>query len=318
MARRHLLGAAIFLSLIVPALSLAHTANAAPDIQWSACDPEFVAGEFPALGDRLQCGTMRAPLDHQRSDLGDLEVGLVRVRAEKPDERQGVLFFNPGGPGGSPAAVVPAFAELWGMASPDDPLNGTKKALIEQFDLVGVIPRGLPGGTQFQCRSREILRPYNDITDDRSLANLRLMASAAAMQARACRQSPIFRFINTEQTAYDMELARRALGEATLNYYGLSYGTWLGAWYGAMFPEHVGRLFLDANVDWTDGFDAAFLARPPERQRHFEQFVTGAAAARPDIYGLGTDSSAIASRFAQLPPRLRSAARKAEVTDPAD
>lgn len=318
MTRRHLLGSAILLGLLVPGLSLARLTNPAPAIQWSACDPELVVGEFPALGERLQCGTMRAPLDHRRPELGDLEIGLVRVRAEKPSERQGVLFFNPGGPGVSPASVIPAFAELWGMAAPDDPLNGPKKALIEQFDLIGVIPRGLPGGTTLQCQSREIQYPYNDITDDRSPANLRLIANAAAKQTRACRQSPVFRFINTEQTAYDMDLVRRALGEAKLNYYGISYGTWLGAWYGAMFPGNVRRMFLDANVDWTSDFDAAFLLRAPERQRHFELFVAGAAATRPDIYGLGTDAMAIASRFDRLPPRVRSAARQAEVTDPAN
>ena len=44
-------------------------------------------------------------------------------------------------------------------------------------------------------------------------------------------------------------MLRAALGEDTLNYFGASYGTKLGATYADLFPDKVGRLVLDGAVD---------------------------------------------------------------------
>ena len=40
-----------------------------------------------------------------------------------------------------------------------------------------------------------------------------------------------------------------ALGAAQINYYGFSYGTYLGQVYSTLFPTHVRRMVLDSNVD---------------------------------------------------------------------
>jgi pimeloyl-ACP methyl ester carboxylesterase len=39
------------------------------------------------------------------------------------------------------------------------------------------------------------------------------------------------------------------LGEPTLNFLGLSYGTEIGAIYAALFPHRVGRMVLDGNLE---------------------------------------------------------------------
>ncbi len=46
-----------------------------------------------------------------------------------------------------------------------------------------------------------------------------------------------------------MDVIRAALGETTLDYYGGSYGTKLGATYAELFAANVGRFVLDAGVD---------------------------------------------------------------------
>ena len=51
------------------------------------------------------------------------------------------------------------------------------------------------------------------------------------------------------EAARDMDVLRAALGEATLDYFGASYGTKLGATYAELFPEQVGRFVLDGAVD---------------------------------------------------------------------
>ena len=49
---------------------------------------------------------------------------------------------------------------------------------------------------------------------------------------------------------------RAALGAKKINYFGYSYGTYLGAVYGKLFPHRVRRAVLDSVVDpsgvWYD------------------------------------------------------------------
>ncbi|OQD52806.1 hypothetical protein BM536_032490 [Streptomyces phaeoluteigriseus] len=59
----------------------------------------------------------------------------------------------------------------------------------------------------------------------------------------------MLRHVSTADTARDLDLLRRATGEERLDYWGISYGTLLGATYANLFPERVGRLVVDGNVD---------------------------------------------------------------------
>ena len=46
-----------------------------------------------------------------------------------------------------------------------------------------------------------------------------------------------------------MDSLRKALGEKQINYYGFSYGTYLGQVYSTLYPKNVRRMVLDGNVD---------------------------------------------------------------------
>jgi pimeloyl-ACP methyl ester carboxylesterase len=62
--------------------------------------------------------------------------------------------------------------------------------------------------------------------------------------------------MTTADTARDMNLIRRAVGDKKLNYYGISYGTYLGATYAAMFPRHTRAMVVDGVLDpvaWATG-----------------------------------------------------------------
>jgi pimeloyl-ACP methyl ester carboxylesterase len=63
------------------------------------------------------------------------------------------------------------------------------------------------------------------------------------------RQPELVKSITTANTARDMESIRVALGEAKLNYLGISYGTYLGMVYADLFPDKVGRFMIDSAVD---------------------------------------------------------------------
>jgi pimeloyl-ACP methyl ester carboxylesterase len=54
--------------------------------------------------------------------------------------------------------------------------------------------------------------------------------------------------VSTADVARDLEQLRRAAGGAPLNYWGVSYGTLLGATYANLFPDDIRTLVLDGNL----------------------------------------------------------------------
>jgi pimeloyl-ACP methyl ester carboxylesterase len=76
------------------------------------------------------------------------------------------------------------------------------------------------------------------------------------------------RYANTVAVANDMrhyiELRARSLGnpveKSRLWYYGVSYGTVLGATFAALFPDRVGRMILDAVQDADDYYSGRWLS----------------------------------------------------------
>jgi pimeloyl-ACP methyl ester carboxylesterase len=69
--------------------------------------------------------------------------------------------------------------------------------------------------------------------------------------ARACeeRAGTVAPFIDTVNTARDMDRIRQALGLSKISYYGISYGTMLGAVYADLVPHRVATMVLDGAVD---------------------------------------------------------------------
>ena len=55
--------------------------------------------------------------------------------------------------------------------------------------------------------------------------------------------------MTTPNTARDLDVIRAALGEKKLNFLGVSYGTYIGAVYGTLFPNHVRRMVVDSVVN---------------------------------------------------------------------
>ena len=80
-------------------------------------------------------------------------------------------------------------------------------------------------------------------------------------------------------SARDMELLRRSVGAHRLNYYGLSYGTLLGATYANIFPSHVRAMILDGDANPT----AWFGRRPGTPKTSPAQTVVPTPALRPRV-----------------------------------
>jgi pimeloyl-ACP methyl ester carboxylesterase len=95
-------------------------------------------------------------------------------------------------------------------------------------------------------------------------AEQRVAAGAAIELGARCvaRNPQLAQHLSTANVARDMRLLMRAVGDDRLNYYGLSYGTYLGATFAALFPDEVRTLVLDGVVEPT-----AYTGAGPEGRR---------------------------------------------------
>ncbi len=221
----------------------ASAAAAASGAQVSVPELDYTACRGSLEG--LRCAFVEVPLDYDRPRGATTTLALAKRPADQPERKIGTLFVNPGGPGGASRDFVQAAAFL---------LGPTVRA---RFDIVGVDPRGVGASTPARCTFAKrpsfprFAFPYNQQQTRRVLAFDARLRGACDRNGNA-----ILNHMTTADTARDMNLIRRAVGDAKLSYYGISYGSYLGASYAAMFPDKVRALIVDAVLDpvaWSTG-----------------------------------------------------------------
>lgn len=137
-----------------------------------------------------------------------------------------------------------------------------------------------------------------------------------ATVANACdeRGGRIIDHMSTANVARDMELLRRAVGDAKLTYAGYSYGSYLGVTYANLFPDRVRALVVDGVLDpvaWATGRANQAATLPfstrlrsdAEAQATLEEFFR-LCDAGGETCAFSGDSAA---RYAALADRLRAA-----------
>jgi pimeloyl-ACP methyl ester carboxylesterase len=217
----------------------ASTSGPVPSITWQRCP----AGSAAAIAGGFTCATVTAPLDYRNPSGPRVRLAVVRHAATGP-ARRGVIFFNPGGPGGQGTVQ----ASAW--------LGFFPKQLLRDFDIVSWDPRGAGASTAVQCFPDQaaedaFLGPYANFASfpvGRAQQRAYVRRWHEFGKICAARNGALLRHVSTADTARDLNLLRQALGQARLNYLGVSYGTYLGATYANLFPRRVGRLVLDGNV----------------------------------------------------------------------
>ncbi len=213
--------------------------------------------QFTACGVGLECAVLHAPLDHGEPVGRTIALPVIRHRASDPAERRGVLVIGPGGPGAAGDYV----RFLVGALAPGLPAVLSPE-LLARYDVIGLDPRGTSGPDAVRCLTgaqREAGYPANgDPALPGGLPRPEIYAAAAEFVA-ACAQRndpAVLTQLATDDGARDLDLLRVRLGEGRVSFYGVSYGTLLGATYATMFPDRLGRLVLDSPVH------PAFQRRP--------------------------------------------------------
>ncbi|MFJ7195639.1 MULTISPECIES: alpha/beta hydrolase [unclassified Streptomyces] len=197
-------------------------------LHWRRCDANTPAA--------FQCATLKVPLDYGDPGGRKLDIAVNRLKASRPEERRGVLLFNPGGPGAP------------GLSMPADMEEYLPQEVKRRYDLIGFDPRGIGQSSPLGCglTPDELNpdRPYHAET----YANDVRWARTVADKCRA-REGDKLRHITTRNTARDIDVIRAVLGEKKISYFGGSYGTYLGAVYLQMFPRRSDRFVLDSATD---------------------------------------------------------------------
>ncbi|PCH44433.1 alpha/beta-hydrolase [Wolfiporia cocos MD-104 SS10] len=219
------------------------------EITWSSCFSEY------------KCARLILPLDYL-SPPGygpNVTLALQMLPATDTENYRGTILINPGGPGGSGTDLVRRRGK------------DISRIAGGSFDVLGFDPRGTGASTpSAQCFDSQSQHKIWDLQGGDRMLNLTdgSIPFARARQAaigRRCEEVlggngkesengtaaewGAGRFMSTASVATDMLEITQRLGEDKLKYWGFSYGSILGQYFSAMYPDKVGRVVIDGVFD---------------------------------------------------------------------
>jgi pimeloyl-ACP methyl ester carboxylesterase len=322
-ARRKALAGAVLVAAVTAGLGTVVTPTGAAEgelaefhgqrVEWRQCpeppppdpseewDDSITVDPWKGQWGLMDCAMVTVPLNYRAPEDGRIEIQISRIRATEPENRKGVLLLNPGGPGGGGLAM---------------PLGAREFEIAEHFDLIGFDPRGVGRSSRLYCERIPDPRPDATRPSDDEFA-----AYAAYARARedACQRAGggMRPHVNTANTARDLDVIRAVLGEKKINYLGYSYGTYLGAVYGSLFPDRLNRSVLDSSIhpDWLWREQA--LQQSVGVRFNVEQWAAWVAD-RDDTYHLGTTRDEVLATTEALATELADRSVPLDRERPAD
>ncbi|KAF2832392.1 alpha/beta-hydrolase [Ophiobolus disseminans] len=212
-----------------------------PELHWTPCYKRF------------HCANLEVPLDYENPKLGSTVVAWIRLESENGTGTD--IIFNPGGPGGSGVDYM--------LSGGDDLIKMTGG----KYDIVSFDPRGVnASGIDLTCfpgspeaRDQYAANSGRYPTEQEKYAE----AVAHGRWCSAVNNKTEVRYGGTVAVVQDMlhftELQAAQDGskkpkESLIWYYGVSYGTVIGQTLAALYPDRVGRVIVDANVNGEDHY----------------------------------------------------------------
>jgi pimeloyl-ACP methyl ester carboxylesterase len=241
-----------------------------------------------------ECADFKVPLDWSHPDSGQWVYLAVRIHPHTSLVSKGLLLANPGGPGGPGTYLADRLPEL------------IPNGVGNQYDVVGWDPRGVgESKPSLHCSSSYfgVDRPNFVPRTHRLMKYWKRKARRYAAQCGASSAKALLPHMSTLDNVKDMDALRQALGKTEINFYGFSYGTYLGQVYATLFPSHVGRFVLDGVVNPTDYWYGANLKQEVWFDRNLKTFFQWIAK-HPGAYHLGRDWRTIRHGYYALLKRL--------------
>ncbi|KAJ7649361.1 hypothetical protein DFH06DRAFT_1134981 [Mycena polygramma] len=289
-----------FFSMILLAPALGQTSETflwdkltqSQDLKWVECYSTF------------QCTRLEVPLDYSDTSVRTAAIAVIRLPANVSQaEYRGPILFNPGGPGGSGVDTL----VLAGSSFP---------AILgdSRYDFVSFDPRGVhfstPQASFFESDAERAL--WNAGVGAFSPSWQPIVFVPLAVGGRDKTQ--ILKYITTDNVARDMLLITQKSGFEKLKYYGLSYGSFLGAIFAAMFPVcSTPRPGSKAStiLFWFQAVPKQILLanltiEATDTDKALQSFFDGCAAAGPDLCAFyESTAAAIADRLEALTNSIR-------------
>jgi pimeloyl-ACP methyl ester carboxylesterase len=285
-----LAGAAVLAATGISSAGVAHASPPAPATALHQAAPSYDPppidwGTCPTASLRnagAQCGMLTVPLDYADPTGATIQLAVSRIQHKTSDaDAQGPMLTNPGGPGGSGLGL-----SRLGAAVPD---HGG-----DPFDWIGFDPRGVGRSVpRLGCDGDYFAagRPSYDPTTPNVK---RFWLDKAAGYAKACGTAggALLAHDRTTDWVNDMESIRKALGAEKINYYGFSYGTYLGQVYATLHPDRVGKMVLDGVIGGSQAWYELNLNQERQFDPNADTFFRWVAA-NDASYHLGTSGTAV-------------------------
>ncbi|KAL2075023.1 hypothetical protein VTL71DRAFT_8803 [Oculimacula yallundae] len=277
--------------------------NEAPGWKWSEVMGKISSSDnviWHRCYEDFDCARLEVPLDWlDPSDPRRATIAIIRYNATDRDNYKGPVFINPGGPGGSGVWFVKHLAPYYQLI------------VGRNHDIISFDPRGVGATTpQISCWDSSIARSSSrlwnlqepPVLDAHPGIIYDSYAHAEAFSQHCLSQlGDTARFVSTPSVARDMLHIMEKLGEEKLKYWGFSYGTFLGVTFASLFPDKVGRMVNDGNVDARDyvsGIGTHFLQ---DTDKVMDSFYTFCHLAGPETCHFYSSSpEAIQTRVSTL------------------
>ncbi len=258
-----------------------------PESAWGTC----ASSRLQAAG--AQCTMLSVPLDYDKPGGAKIQLALSRIKHTVPDAKyQGIMLVNPGGPGGSGLGL-----SVLGSFVP----NGAGDA----YDWIGFDPRGVGSSVPaLTCDPNYFAGPRPEyVPTTRAIEKTWLAKAKGYAQACGAAGGALLDHLKTIDSVRDMDRIRAALGRRQINYYGFSYGTYLGTVYSTVYPQRVRRMVLDGVVDPTRVWYQANLDQDIAFDRNIK--IWWAWVAKYDsVYHLGATEAAVEKNWYAEQARL--------------
>ncbi|KAJ7047237.1 hypothetical protein C8F04DRAFT_1063105 [Mycena alexandri] len=288
---------AIFLTPVLRALAQSQSfawdrLTPSENLEWVPCHSTY------------QCARLLVPLDYSDPSVGNAALAVIRFQANvSKADYGGPILFNPGGPGGSGVeTLIPRGPEF-------------HLVLGNQYDIVSWDPRGVsfstPIASFFETDAERALWnaasfPTSLNASDDAIPHAWGRAHIEGQLAAQRDTTQIMKYMTTDNVARDMLRITQKLGFEKLQYYGVSYGSFLGAMFAAMFPDKVERILIDGVVDANAWLNANLTIAATDTDAALQTFFDGCAAAGPDLCAFYKPTAPeIAERLTSLTDAVR-------------
>ncbi len=269
-----------------PARATAPTVEAAAPISWHECEDRLLR-RFHGT-----CGELTVPLDPAAPSGPTISLAVSRILHTREPYR-GVMFSNPGGPGGSGTYLAAA-----GQFVP--------RGVGKTYDWYGLDPRGVGASSPaLTCDGHydDWDRPPYVPTSTAVEKSWRRRTEGYAVDCGRSAAAALLPHMRTTDNVADLEALRVAIGAERVGFLGVSYGTYLAQVYATLHPDRVDKLLLDGVVDPAKAFYRANQAQSRAFETSIRKFF-GWVAEHDGVLHLGRSRAAVATAYYRLRQQL--------------